>query len=67
MLYTNQLETLILKKVQAVTCGGYAVTHLYNPLGGTYYRSYGCVLLSRGIRRRRPEDVQLLATGVYNY
>ena len=40
---------------------------LYIPLEGAYYRSYGCVLLSRGIRRRRLSGVHLLATGVYNY
>ena len=50
-----------------VASGGSAATRTYNPLGGAYYRSYGCVLLSRGSRRRRTLGVQLLASGVYNY
>ena len=41
--------------------------HLYSLLGDAYYGSYGCIRLSRGIRRRRQSDVQLLATGEYNY
>ena len=33
-------------------CIGSAATHLYNPLGGAYYRSYECVLLGPDSRLR---------------
>ena len=42
-------------------------TRLYNPLGGAYYHSCGCFLLSRDSRGSRPSGVQYLATGVYNF
>ena len=50
-----------------VTCVRSVATRLYNPLGGAYYRSYGCSSLSRDSRRRRLPGVYDLATCVHYY
>ena len=65
LVYCKILYSLIYGGLRLFNCGGYAATCLYNPLGGAYYRSYGFILLSRGIKRQRPSGDQLLATRVY--
>ena len=57
---TNKLAA----KIRLQSYVGYAATRLYNPLGGAYYRSFGCVLWNSDSRERRTPGELLLATGL---